>query len=315
MDEFVFPCREISVTFTGKFTCFAFASVLIICGGDVKQGTHSLVICLPHWQSPRHHPHLHWPHLQRGLWHFHLMLFTSGQIPCLRWLWIQLGTCHGIHYYCQIRNLSPMSPMSSNDSLLIHAQMLNSCQKRRSWTASGAEKGTWHICAWMESILRRKKWREDLPGDCFSISPNLFGCCGGRGGWTCPHCSGCTTMLYACQWVFPWDTVEDSPLQNVLGLPAAVERWSVCKIQAVKPQPGLGISFGCEPADDGWIALVHEVCRKEGSVSKRRSTISRLAHNGAPMSPVIWSIVIQMHSSCALIQPPALSRNASNLAS
>ena len=28
---------------------------------------------------------------------------------------------------------------------------------------SSVEKGTWHICAWMESILRRKKWREDLP--------------------------------------------------------------------------------------------------------------------------------------------------------
>ena len=36
-DEFVFPCHEVGITFVGKFALFAFASILIICSGDVKQ--------------------------------------------------------------------------------------------------------------------------------------------------------------------------------------------------------------------------------------------------------------------------------------
>ena len=35
-----------------------------------------------------------------------------------------------------------------------------------------AEKGTWRICAWMESILH-KKWREDLPVGVFQYPSQL----------------------------------------------------------------------------------------------------------------------------------------------
>ena len=46
-DEFVFPCREVSVTFTSKLTCFAFASILIIRDRDIKKGHTALRhICL-----------------------------------------------------------------------------------------------------------------------------------------------------------------------------------------------------------------------------------------------------------------------------
>ena len=46
-------------------------------------------------------------------------------------------------------------------------------------------------------------------------------------------------------------TAEDGLLQNILGLSATVKRWSVRKIQAVKPQPRSCIGRGREPANDG----------------------------------------------------------------
>ena len=76
---------------------------------------------------------------------------------------------------------------------------------------------------------------------CLSIFRDLSRCCGGRGGWICPCCSGCPASC----------TVDDGLLQNVLGLSAAVKRLSVRKIQAVKPQPRLCIGLGYEPANDG----------------------------------------------------------------
>ena len=129
-------------------------------------------------------------------------------------------------------------------------------------------------------------WRVDCRGrsegktiqwECFGISLDLCGCCGGRGGRTCPRCRGCTTP----------GAPDNSLLQNILGLPAAVKRQSVCKIQAVKPQPGLGISFRRKPTDDGELLWYERFAGNEGSVSRRWSIISRLAHNGAPVSPVI----------------------------
>ena len=45
-------------------------------------------------------------------------------------------------------------------------------------------------------------------------------------------------------------TADDGILQNVLGLSAAIKRWSVRKIQVVKPQPGLCVSRGREPASE-----------------------------------------------------------------
>ena len=46
-DELVPPCSKVSVVFACKFTRFAFASVLVICGGDVRWGHAPLwYICL-----------------------------------------------------------------------------------------------------------------------------------------------------------------------------------------------------------------------------------------------------------------------------
>ena len=114
-------------------------------------------------------------------------------------------------------------------------------------------------------------------GDWFSITSDLRGCCRGGGRWTCPYCGGCTTSC----------TVEDSLFQNVLSLPVAVEWWNVCNIQAMKPQPGLGIALGTNPQMMGELLWYVRFAGKVGSVSKRQRTILRLAHNGAPVSPVI----------------------------
>ena len=46
-------------------------------------------------------------------------------------------------------------------------------------------------------------------------------------------------------------TADDGILQNILGLSATIKRWSVRKIQAVKPQPGLCVGHGREPSSDG----------------------------------------------------------------
>ena len=56
-----------------------------------QAGTYSLARHLPHWQSPRHPLHLHWPHLQRGPQCLHLMLLQSGQIPRVHWSWDHTG--------------------------------------------------------------------------------------------------------------------------------------------------------------------------------------------------------------------------------
>ena len=46
-DELVPPCSKVGVIFACEFTCFAFASILIVCCGDVKQGhTPIQYICL-----------------------------------------------------------------------------------------------------------------------------------------------------------------------------------------------------------------------------------------------------------------------------
>ena len=124
-----------------------------------QAGTYCLGTHLP----PAHHPCLHWLHLQRGLQHFQPTLFVSGPISHLHWPWIWLGTHLGTHCHCQTQNPIPMNLMSSNDSLLICAQMLNSHQKRRSQTVSTVEKGIWCICAWKKSIQQSKNWREDHP--------------------------------------------------------------------------------------------------------------------------------------------------------
>ena len=159
-----------SVSLLRASSCFAFVGILIICGRDVKQGHTALGhICLI-GRVQAHHPHLHWLHLQRGLQHFQLTLFVSGPISHLHWLRIWLGTHLGTHCHCQTQNPIPMNSMSSNDSLLICAQMLNSHQKRRSWTASTVEKGTWHICAWKESIQQRRTGGKTTQWECFSIS-------------------------------------------------------------------------------------------------------------------------------------------------
>ena len=70
---------------------------------------------------------------------------------------------------------------------------------------------------------------------------DLSGCCGGGGGLIYPHCSNCPALC----------TADDDLLQNILGLSVAVKRWSVRKIQAVKPQPRLCIGLGRKPANDG----------------------------------------------------------------
>ena len=46
-------------------------------------------------------------------------------------------------------------------------------------------------------------------------------------------------------------TTDDGLLQNVPGPSAAIKRWSVREIQVVKPQPGLCVSRGREPASEG----------------------------------------------------------------
>ena len=88
--------------------------------------------------------------------------------------------------------------------------------------------------------------------ECLSISRHLCGCCRSGGGWICPCCSSYTMSC----------TVDDSLLQNILSFPGTVKRWSVRKIQAVKPYPGLGIGFGHKPANDGWLTLLWKVCQK-----------------------------------------------------
>ena len=67
---------------------------------------------------------------------------------------------------------------------------------------------------------------------------DVDGCCGGRGGWDNPR---------STDWPAS-STADDGILQNILGLSATIKRWSVRKIQVVKPQPGLCVRRGREPA-------------------------------------------------------------------
>ena len=102
-----------------------------------QAGTYSLAIHLPHWQSLRHPAHLHWPHLQKGLWRFHLMLLWSGQTLHIHWL----GTLCETHHCCQIQSQNPMSLMSLRNFVLIHDLTRNPSQrKRRNWTTSDVER-------------------------------------------------------------------------------------------------------------------------------------------------------------------------------
>ena len=70
---------------------------------------------------------------------------------------------------------------------------------------------------------------------------DLSRCCGGGGGWKYPRFSDCPASC----------TADDGLLQNILGLSGTLKRWSVRKIQVVKPQPRLSIGLRRKPANDG----------------------------------------------------------------
>ena len=108
-----------------------------------------------------------------------------------------------------------MNLMSSNDSALDpRSDAKLSLDDEEPDCECCRERDLAHICAWMESILRGKKWREDHPAG--STSASLSICVGAievEADESCPHCSGCPTSC----------TEDDSLLQNVLGLPAGCQ--------------------------------------------------------------------------------------------
>ena len=160
-DEFVFPCREVGVNFMDKLTCFAFAGILIICGRDVKQGHTALgqsaslaesstssspplassperTSTLPTDAAPK------WTNLAPAL-----ALDLAGDSP-----WT--------HCHCRTRNPILMNSMSSNDSLLIRAQMPTLARKEEPDCEQCGE-GDLARLRLEESVLWRKNWREDHP--------------------------------------------------------------------------------------------------------------------------------------------------------
>ena len=76
---------------------------------------------------------------------------------------------------------------------------------------------------------------------CLGVFQDLSRCCGGGGGWKYPRFGNCPASC----------TAYDGLLQNFFSLSAALKRWSMRKIQAVKPQPRLCIGLGRKPTDDG----------------------------------------------------------------
>ena len=208
------------------------------------------------------------------------MLFASGSIPRLRWLRIQLGTRHRTHHHCQIWKPEPDEldklerlplDLRSDAELSPEEEELD-----RKWCGEG-DLAHLHLDG-EHTAEEEVEGRPSHGGVLWHLSSNCVGAVEVEADGPVLTVAGCTTSCSA----------EDSLLQNVLGLPAAVEWWSVCKIQGVKPQPGLVISFGCmNPQMMGELLWYTRFAGKEGSVSRRWSTISRLAHNGVPMSPVI----------------------------
>ena len=221
-----FHAVKSSVTFMGKLVCFAFVGILIICGRDVKQG-------------------------HTALWHICLIgrvqdiILTSTGLISREDFNTSNRCCSRVDRSCACTGFgSSWGPT------------LGPTATARPGTRSRWTRWAWMTLSWSmlrcRTLARRRRscrlwalqrrglgpsalgWRAYCRGrsggkttqrECFGISLNLCGCCGGRGRRTCPHCSGCTTSC----------TADDSLLQNILGLPVAVERWSVCKIQAVKP--------------------------------------------------------------------------------
>ena len=92
-----------------------------------------------------------------------------------------------------------------------------------------------------EAYCRWRARRKTSQWKCLGIFRDLGGCCGGRGCWNNPRFTDWPAS----------STADDGILQNVLGLSAAIKRWSMRKIQAVKPQPRLWVGRGREPASDG----------------------------------------------------------------
>ena len=158
-DEFVFPCRKVSVTFMGKLVHFAFAGILIVCGGYVKQGHTALGhICLIGRVQDIVLASTGFISRQNFNTSYRCCSQVDRSRACTGFgsSW---GPALGLTATARSRTQSRMNSMSSNNSLLIHARMLNSRQKRRSRTVSTVEKGTWCVCAWKESIQQRENWR------------------------------------------------------------------------------------------------------------------------------------------------------------
>ena len=141
-DELVPPCSKVGII----FACEVHMLCIFECPHHLwwrcQAGTYSLVIHLPHWQSPRHPPCLHWPHLQKGLRHFHLMLLRSGQIPRIRWPGDHAGDLPWDPP--PLPDPEPeadMSLMSLRNFILIHDLTRNPSQKKRkNWTTSDMER-------------------------------------------------------------------------------------------------------------------------------------------------------------------------------
>ena len=152
-----------------------------------QAGTYYLVTHLPCWQSPRHHPRLHWLHLQRGLQHFQLMLFANGPISHLHWLRIWLGTYLGTHCHCQTRNPDP-NELDELEWLSLDPRLdAELSPEEEPDRECCGERDFVHVCVWMESMYcRRGSGGKTIQWECFGISLDLRGCCGGRCRWACP---------------------------------------------------------------------------------------------------------------------------------
>ena len=210
---------------------------------------------LPHWQSPRHPPHLCWPHLQRGLRHFHLMLLMSGQIPHIHWLGTMLGPATGPTTTSRPRTWAWRAWQAGGTSSWSTIGHWAPARRGRTglWVVQRGRPGM--IALGWRTCCRRRGGGNALLGEFTSTSPSPFGCCGSGSRWTCAHCRSCITSC----------TLEDSLLQHIFGLPVTVGWWGMHKIQAMEPQLGpLSINVGHQPCDNGWSALVCEVCWKGG---------------------------------------------------
>ena len=146
--------------FAGKFVCFAFAGILIICGGDVKQGHTPLwYVCLI--GRVQDIILASTVLISRETLTLPSDAVTSGQIPHLHldsdpaWDPSQDPTATA-----RSRTRARWARTTLSWSML---RCLISPEEEEPDRELCGE-GDLGVCAWMESILQRKKWREDLPG-------------------------------------------------------------------------------------------------------------------------------------------------------